>query len=117
MKKNHCLLCLLVISSVAYADDHKGFVYDEHGRRDPFSPLASPSGVLILYDSDVTATDMNLEGLVIDAKGNNLAILNGKVIKINDQIGPYTVKAIANDHVDLVKGQERLTVKLKKGVL
>lgn len=110
-----CLLLLFVVTT-AYAED-KPFVYDAHGKRDPFAPLISPSGTPISYDSDISASDMNLEGIVLDAKGNNLAIINGKIVKANDLLGAYTVVTIANDHVDLVKGQEHLTVKLKKGAL
>jgi hypothetical protein len=109
-----CLLLLLM--TFAYADN-KAFVYNEHGKRDPFGPLISPSGTLISYDSDITATDLNLEGILLDAKGNNLAIINGKILKVSDKVGAYTVDVISNDHVDIVKGEERLTVKIKKGAL
>jgi len=115
MKRLMCLLYLVVAAQTVQAQEVKSFVYDEHGKRDPFAPIVSASGVFIAYDADMTATDMSLEGLVIDAKGNNLAIINGKIVKTGDQVGAYTVETVANDHVDLVKGQERLTVRLKKG--
>ena len=116
MKKALCLLFLLGVT-LACAEDNKTFVYNEHGKHDPFGPLVSLSGTIISYDSDITATDMNLEGVVIDAKGNNLAIMNGRIIKIGDQVGVYTVEAISNDHADMINGQERLTVKIKRGGL
>ncbi|MBF0489196.1 MAG: hypothetical protein HQL15_01080 [Candidatus Omnitrophica bacterium] len=116
MRKFLCLLSFLSMSLV-YAEDVKTFVYDDHGKRDPFGPLISSSGTVISADSTITATDMNLEGVVIDKAGHNLAIINGKIVKVKDQVGTYTVAAIFNDHVDLVKGQENLSVRLKKGGL
>ncbi|MBI3601706.1 MAG: hypothetical protein HY209_02270 [Candidatus Omnitrophica bacterium] len=114
MKKLLWCLCLVMATAV-YADE-KAFVYNEHGKHDPFWPLVSPSGTRITYDDEVlTATDMMLEGIVTDSQGNNVAIINGKIVKAKDQIGSYAIETIANDHVDLVKGQERLTLKLKKG--
>jgi hypothetical protein len=114
MKKAFCLLFFLG-ATLAGADVNTAFVYNEHGKRDPFGPLISPSGTMITYDSDITATDMNLEGIVLDSKGNNLAIINGKIVKAKERLGPYTVEAILNDHVELIQGQEHLTVKFKKG--
>ena len=116
MRKIFCLIVLFSISTVSFAEEVKLFVYNENGKRDPFWPLVSPSGTQLSYDSDVTTvTDMTLEGIVVDSRKANLAILNGKIVKAGDQVGFYTVEAIANDHVDLVKGSEHLVVKLKKG--
>ncbi len=114
MKNVLWLFCFLVVTT-AFAGDNKAFVYNEHGKRDPLAPLVSPSGTIISYDSDITATDMVLEGVVLDARGKNLAIINGKIVKPGDLVGSYTVESIANDRVDLAQGQERLIIKLKKG--
>jgi hypothetical protein len=116
MKSAYFLMYLLLLTSRAYADGHSAFLYNEHGKMDPFAPLVTPRGDLISYDQQIiAATVMNLEGLLIDAKGNNWASVNGKIVKVNDQVEGYKVETIANDHVDLIKGQERLTIKLKKG--
>jgi len=109
-----CLLCVVAVSAV-FAQDNQAFVYNEHGKRDPFAPLVSPNGSLISYDSNIAVSDMSLEGVVIDPQGKNLAIINGKIVKSGDLVGLYTVESIANDHVNLMNGKEHLTVKLKKG--
>lgn len=109
------LVLLLSFTSSAYAQD--GFVYDDHGKRDPFVPLVSATGMVVTYDEDLTVNDLVLEGIVADASGNNAAIVNGKVVKVHDQIGPYTVDVIAVDHVEFLKGTERFILKLKKGGL
>ena len=113
MKKLLWLL-FLYCATFVYADDQT-FVYNEHGKHDPFWPLVTPAGSMINYESDMTATDMVLEGVVVDAQGNNLAIINGKVVKMGDTIGSYLVEDITNDHVNVSKGEERLTLRLKKG--
>jgi hypothetical protein len=91
------------------------FVYDDHGKRDPFMPLVSSDGIIVTYDGDLSVTDLILEGIVADASGNNIAIVNGKIIKVDDQIGPYTVAAITFDHVELLKGSDKFILRMKKG--
>jgi hypothetical protein len=103
---------LILISTAAIADN---FVYNINGKRDPFQPLVSPSGAVITYDGDMTVTDMILEGIVADPQGNNLAIINGKIMKASDVVGGYTVQQITTDSVELIKGEEHFTLKLKKG--
>ncbi len=93
----------------------KVFSYEDRGKIDPFLPLVSPAGVMLSYDKDLNLTDMVLEGIVTDAKGKNIAIINSKVGKPKDKVGPYVVQTIGTDEVELVKEQERFTLKLKKG--
>src|SRR5271167_3695056 len=103
---------LLFFSISVYAQDP--FVYDEHGKRDPFVPLVSSAGMVVTYDEDLSVNDLVLEGIVADASGNNAAIVNGKVVKVHDQVGPYIVDTIAMDHVEFLKGTEKFVLKLKK---
>ena len=102
----------LLFANVVYAQG--SFVYDDHGKRDPFVPLVSSAGMVVTYDEDLSVNDLVLEGIVSDASGNNLAIVNGKVVKIHDQIGPYLVDVIAIDHVEFIKENQRFILKLKK---
>ena len=119
---------ILLVANIAYAQQSVqpggaavpaegpvSFVYDDHNQRDPLTPLVSLAGVVMAYDADMTMSDFVLEGIVADAKGANVAIINGKVVKIQDHVGPYVVEVINNDHVELVKGTERFMLKLKKG--
>jgi len=91
------------------------FVYNDHGKRDPFVPLVSSAGMVVTYDEDLSVNDLVLEGIVADETGNNVAIVNGKLVKVNDQIGSYLVDKIAVDHVEFLKGSEKFILKLKKG--
>ena len=101
-------------ASVVLADG-PAFVYNSHDRHDPFLPQVSAAGAVLTYEADLTANDMILEGVVADAQGNNMAIINGKIVKKGDAIGPYAVAAVGLGDVQLTKGEERFTVKLKKG--
>ena len=105
---------LSAVTVLAWAEQ-ENFVYDDHGKRDPFKPLVSSAGTVLAYDADMTAADMHLEGVLSDAQGNNLAIINGKVVKIADPIGPWRVEAVGADHVDLAKDGQKVVLKLKKG--
>jgi hypothetical protein len=105
-------LCLAALP--AYAQDAGG-LYDDHGKRDPFAPLVTPSGAIVSYESDLTVADMNLEGILMDPKGKSLAIINGKILRPADQIGPWRVDVITGEHVELIKDDQRVTLKLKKG--
>ncbi|MBF0570775.1 MAG: hypothetical protein HQL12_02765 [Candidatus Omnitrophica bacterium] len=105
------MLTLFFVNSV-YAQ--QSFVYDDHGKRDPFVPLVSSAGMVVTYDEDLSVNDLVLEGIVADASGNNIAIVNGKIVKARDQVGSYVVDVIAVDHVEFLKGTERFILKLKK---
>ena len=104
--------------SMLWAEDgagmEEGFFYDDHDKRDPFWPLVTPSGTITSYETDILVSDLVLEGIISGSGGNNMAIINGLIVKPNDQIGNYTVSAISERIVVLFKGQERFELKLKK---
>ena len=106
-------MCVMMASAVYAQQDN--FTYDNHGKRDPFGPLVSSTGALLAYDAELTVSDMNLEGVLADPQGHNMAIINGKVVKSADQMGPWQVGAIGADNVDLIKDGEKINLKLKKG--
>ena len=49
-------------------------MYDDHGKRDPFLPLVSSTGMVVTYDEDLSVNDLVLEGIVADSAGNNAAL-------------------------------------------
>lgn len=101
-------------TSFIYAQE-KAFVYDDHGKRDPFAPVVNASGAITVYDSNLSVVDLSLEGIVADAQAKNVAIINGKIVKVGDTIGPYAIESIAIDSVGLTKDQDHFTLKLKRG--
>ena len=109
---------LILVSILFFANSvytQGAFVYNDHGKRDPLTPLVSSDGRVVDYDEDLLVNDFVLEGVVADTSGNNVAIVNGKIVKAHDQIGPYVVDAITVDHVEFLKGTERFILKMKKG--
>ena len=109
------LILLFLLTTPVYAQkEETQFVYDDHGKRDPFWRLVSPSGAILNYDSDLLLSDMALDGIISDPDGQNLAIINSVIVKTNDKIGLYVVSQVDKDKVILNKGAEIYVLKLKK---
>jgi len=109
------VLCL-VAGRYAYAGDTQteSFVYDDKGRRDPLMKLVTAEGTIVSYDMDLLIADLTLEGIIFDPHGNSLAIINGKIVKVDDKIGLFVVLAIEQSRIILSKGQEKFVLELKK---
>ena len=90
------------------------FIYNDHGKRDPFWTLLGRRGTIITYDKDIHATDMILEGVMIEPSGDSIAIINSNIVKVGDKVGLFIIKEIQVNTVILEKGQEIVTLKLKK---
>lgn len=114
--KKHLLILFIVFSlslaSLATADN---FVYDGKNARDPFWPLVSSEGVLITYDTEFVISDLNLEGIMFSTKEQSVAIIDGKVLRVNDKMGDYSIDQIQPDKVILKKADQTFELKLKKG--
>lgn len=90
------------------------FIYDDHGNRDPFWPLVDEKGTLATYNTDFLITDLMLEGIITGTSEQNLAIINGRIVKINDTIGDFTVLDVSDETVLLIKENKKYELKLKK---
>jgi len=90
------------------------FIYDDHGKRDPFWKLTGPRSMILNYDKDIRTTDMVLEGIMAQPGGDSIAIVNGHIIKVGDKLGLFVVKEIQTNVVILEKGQEIFKLQLKK---
>jgi hypothetical protein len=104
---------VLIASIVTGACAADPFVYDSHGKRDPFVPLVGTDKPTILKLSEITSIDdVRLEGVAIGAKGEMAAIINGEILKANDQMGSITVKSITRAGVALAMGSKIYQLKL-----
>ncbi len=103
------------VQDVQDEQSQKPFVYDDNGRRDPLWPLVNSNGAILNYESEFLITDLALEGIMVGTDGENLAIINGRVLKANDSIGQFAVERIAGDSIVLKKGKQKFELKLKKG--
>ncbi len=121
MKKGAMVLLLVFgwVSLGRAADGTTGkeapFVYDDHGRRDPFWRLVTPSGMIMNYETDLSITDLSLEGILMSQERDKcLAIINSQVLKIGQKIGPFEIVDIKEDAVSLKQGQQIFRLKIKK---
>src|SRR3989338_2328858 len=91
--------CLLVLGTALFGAwaGQDVFVYDDHGKRDPLWPLVGPAGNILNYDKEFQATDLKIEGIISGVNGQNLAIINGQIVKKGDQLGPLVVARIGKD--------------------
>jgi len=100
----------LIILSVAYPkSDNYPFSKKD---RDPFVPLVSKGG-LILVPQEINFANLELHGIIY-SNGRSLAVINGEVLEVGEQIGEYTVIEISEKEVALRKGKEVFTLKLEE---
>ncbi len=124
MKKRNNIGILLLVLLISFAfslfcvmlmaEEKESFEYDPHERRNPFWPLVDNNGSIVNYDNDFMITDMHLDGIMLESNGNNIAIINGQIAKVNDIVGKYKLISIEPNRVILVKDDKQYELKLKK---
>ena len=80
--------------------------------RDPFSPLISKSG-LILIPRQIGINDFALKGIIY-SQGEPLAVIGDEVLREGEVIGGYTISKIEEKRVILKKGGEGAILKLEE---
>ena len=113
-KRRVIVLTVMLLIPYSVLAEQISFVYDDHGRRDPFWPLVTSTGVISDYDSDYSPSELVLEGIISDSQGKNMAIINGRIVKLDEQIGQYTVTKIDKESITLTTDKQKFEVKLKK---
>ena len=102
----------------AFASGQEQFIYDSHGRRDPFAPLMDKDGRRIAtYSKAGSVSDLVIEGIIYDAYGDSVVIINDMILKEGESVSGATVKEIkkhsvvlsfkGKDHEFNVKGEDR----------
>ena len=113
------LIVNMLCAPCAYSEklDKTAFGYESKGKRDPFVPLIGQvqakkiSGLI-----DITSIeDVKLEGIAIDSSGNNIAILNGQMVKEDSKFGVLHIKKISQKTVQLSIEGTDYTLKIQKG--
>lgn len=94
--------------------EEAAFVYDDQGKQDPFLRLVGSTGAIVNFDGELLISDMALEGIIAGENGDSVAVINGIIVKTDDQLGPYSVKKVGADEVILQKDQERFVLKLRR---
>lgn len=110
------ILLINFVVGVGVLSAQERFIYNHNNKRDPFLQLVTPTGVVSNYETDYIVSDLILEGIVmgVDGSGGNVAIINGKIVKVNDIVGQFTVIKIEAQAVTLMKDDQIFVLKLKK---
>lgn len=111
MKLAVIVLLHIIGAAAAYGEAYQ---YEPRGKRDPFVPLygqGKTSAALALEDA-VTIDDVRLEGIVTDAKGRMMAILNGEIMKQGSKIGLVQVLKVDKGSAALLIGGKEYTLQL-----
>ena len=107
---------IITASGILYAGaDEKPFAYDDMGVRDPFVPLVDEDGKLTVTHGGIDSIkDIVVEGILYDSEGESVVILNGLVLKEDDQVGNIKVERIEERRVVLSSKGKEYTLKLKE---
>ena len=76
--------------------------------------LFRSGGAILNFETDFLITDLALEGIMAGEEGKNFAIINGRIVKPEDEIGQFFIERIDDDRVILKKGKQKFELKLKK---
>ncbi len=106
------LLCGFHVSAEE-TEESTPFVYDDKGKRDPFTALVTSTGVFLNVEKEYLLSDLALEGTMI-GKSGNIAIINGQIVREKQAIGDFIVEKIDNNTVTLLKGDKRSVLRLTK---
>ena len=89
------------------------FRYDSGGRRDPFVPLVREGRLVAATPGARVETSRPvLYGILWDAGGRSIALINDTEVMVGDTIGGYRVKEIRRDAVVLDNEGEPLVLQI-----
>ena len=113
-KRRRQIFCFLFsvfcfLSSVSAQETRYAF---NKADRDPFSPLISKSGV-ILIARKIDIGGLGLKGIIYSETAS-IAIINDEVVRKGDKIGEYFVSEIEEKRVILRKNDEEFILKLEE---
>ncbi|PIQ83771.1 MAG: hypothetical protein COV75_05615 [Candidatus Omnitrophica bacterium CG11_big_fil_rev_8_21_14_0_20_63_9] len=108
------LVCGAMSAAAEPAAEPATFAYDSAGRRDPFMPLVR-EGKLVSTMPGATGdgSTPTLYGILWDAGGNSIALINDLEAKVGDTVSGYVVKEIRQDAVVLDGGGELKTLRIE----
>ncbi|MBF0217032.1 MAG: hypothetical protein HQL30_08580 [Candidatus Omnitrophica bacterium] len=107
-------LCLAVSASAGAASDEKAYRYNPNGKSDPFVPLVGVSerAVISGIRGILSAGDIKLQGITVNADGSRGAILNGEIMKVGDTMGRVTMILIEEGFIEVEINKKRHKVRL-----
>ena len=110
------VLGTLTMGSMAWALSNvklDAFRYNAKGRRDPFVPLVRDGQLVSVSQSaPIESSRPMLRGILWDAGGHSIALINDLEAKVGDTVGDYQVQEIRHDAVVLTNGAEELVLEI-----
>ena len=111
MKK--AIFLLLLSGSLSFAQSEEAFIYDDKGGRDPFFPLVDERGkYLSVSNLGYSFDNLNLSGILWDAKGESSALINNEVLSVGDSVDGFQITEISQKSVTLGKDGREYTINL-----
>lgn len=89
------------------------YTYKFQGKRDPFIPLISPAGYLVNLEPQENEA-LRLEGIMYDAQGGSMVIINGELLKVGEAIGNAMISSIEPDKVVVIKDNEKVEIEFRR---
>lgn len=107
---------LLAVEDGGKPSAERPFRYDAKGRRDPFLPLVRDGQFVHVTGADSGFTSSlgatTLSGILWDAGGNSIALINGTEAKVGDSVDGYQISEIREDAVVLTNGGEPVVLQI-----
>lgn len=106
---SNIVLILYIFCGTVFAEE---FVYDSHGKKDPFGP---PVVTTAEKTDEEVLSGVKLEGIIWDEK-KPLAVINDKVVAAGDEVGGAKVIEIKQHEVLFDVDGQIVQVKLRSKV-
>ncbi len=107
------MVVLFIIFICACEVSGEEYIYKYQGKRDPFMALITPTGYLL----NLEPTDdkkINLEGIMYDPNGNSMAIVNGDLVRVGDNVGAAVMIEIEPDKIIVLQDNEKIEIELRR---
>lgn len=91
----------------------QGYQYKYQGKRDPFMSLITPAGFLVNLEPEENSA-IRLEGIMFDEAGESMAIVNGELVRMGDEIGGSVIVSIEPDRVTVIKDNQEVEMELRR---
>jgi len=113
------IICFIIYFCVTIAPSYgNGFVYDAHGKRDPFVPLTGAKkdmvAGMVKLEEVVSVDDIALEGIAVGDKGSRIAIINGEMVHERDVFGILEINSILDTGIEVSISGRKYSLSLKK---
>lgn len=107
--------CVLLWTAGEGLAKEAGFNYDSGGLRNPFIPLITNDGRLIKVSTGSGTSDLVLEGIIYEEKGESYAIVNAAIVRPGDVVNGWEVSSVEQNKVVITKGSELRELEITTG--